>query len=118
MPNDLEQHAVKRKWGVSKRQLERYKVMARARIADSVERNKDQLMSYHFFARRQVYARAMAVSDYSTALRILQDECTLLNLYPPKRTELTAPDGTPLLTFMTVAAVAARSRAITQIKSY
>jgi hypothetical protein len=39
----------------------------------------------------------MGVSDYGTALRVLQDEAQLLNLYPPRRTALEGAGGGPVV---------------------
>jgi hypothetical protein len=98
---DLRRHADEQKWGVSTRQLQRYVAQADKRIAAAVERDRDKLFAHHFVARRALYARAVAVSDYSTAARILKDEAELLGLYPAKKTELTGADGKPLEVRMT-----------------
>jgi hypothetical protein len=52
-------------------------------MAKAVDRNRDRLMAYQFAARHALYARAVAVSDYRTALAVLRDEAELLSLYPP-----------------------------------
>jgi hypothetical protein len=90
LPTDIRRHAQEQGWGVSDRQLQRYTAAADEQLAESVEKNRDKLMAHHFCARRALFARAMAVSDYGTALRVLQDEAALLALYPEKQT---ARDG-------------------------
>jgi hypothetical protein len=95
---DIRQHAEEKEWGVSERQLHRYLASADEVIAANVEKNRDRLLAHHFSARRALYARAMAVSDYKTALAVLKDEAELLALYPAKRHEVTGADGGPMLT--------------------
>jgi hypothetical protein len=66
-------------------------------LAASVEKNRDRLMAHHFAARRALFARAMAVSDYRTALSALRDEAELLALYPPKGMAVTGKGGGTIL---------------------
>lgn len=96
LPTDIRRHAEEQHWGVSERQLQRYTVMADEMLAEAVENNRDRLMAHHYAARRALYARAMAVSDYRTALAVMKDEAELLGLYAAKRTELSGPDGSPI----------------------
>jgi hypothetical protein len=88
LPTDIRQHADEQKWGVSERQLQRYIAAADERVAASVEKNRDRLMAHHFAARRALYARAMAVSDYRTALAVLDSEAKLFDLYPSAEARL------------------------------
>jgi hypothetical protein len=97
LPTDIRRHAEEQKWEVSERQLQRYAASADELLAAAVEKNRDRLMAHHFAARRALFARAMAVSDYRTALAVLKDEGELLALYPAKKTELTGKDGTPMV---------------------
>jgi hypothetical protein len=94
---DIRQHAEQQDWKVSDRQLHRYLAAAEEVIAANVEKNRDKLMAHHFAARRALYARAMAVSDYRTALGVLRDEAELLAMYPPRRTQLSGQGGGPLV---------------------
>jgi hypothetical protein len=94
---DIRQHAEQQGWKVSDRQLHRYLAAAEEVIAANVEKNRDKLLAHHFTARRALFARAMGVSDYGTALRVLQDEAQLLALYPPKRTALEGAGGGPVV---------------------
>src|SRR5262245_26750032 len=86
LPTDIRRHAREQEWNVSDRQWQRYTAAADELLAASVENNRDRLMAHHFAARRSLFSRAMAVSDYRTALAALRDEAELLGLYPPKRT--------------------------------
>jgi hypothetical protein len=99
--DNIRHHAEEQKWGISTRQLRRYIAQADKRIAAALDRDRGRLLAHHFAARRALYARAVAVSDYATAARILKDEAELLGMYPPKRTELTGADGKPLEVRMT-----------------
>jgi hypothetical protein len=83
---DIRRHAAEQKWGVCSRQLQRYIAQANKRIAAALDSNRGQLLAFHFSAHRALYARAMAVSDYGTAFRVLRDEGELFGLYPPKQT--------------------------------
>jgi hypothetical protein len=96
LPTDIRRHAEEAGWNVSVRQLQRYTAQADELLAQAVEKNRDKLMAHHFAARRALYARAMAVSDYATARQILKDEAELLNLYPAKKLEMGGKDGGPV----------------------
>ncbi len=87
-----------RPWQVSDSQLWRYVAKSDELLASSLERNRDKLLNRHLGQRRALFARAMEAGDWRTALAILRDEGELLNLYPPKRTEVSGPDGGPLQT--------------------
>jgi hypothetical protein len=97
LPTDIRRHAEEQGWQVGERQLQRYTAMSDELMAESLEKNRDKLMAYHFAARRALYARAMAVSDYSTAKAVLKDEAELLCLYPAKRLQMTGQDGGPVV---------------------
>ena len=97
LPTDIRRHAEEQGWNVSGRQLQRYTAEADKLLAEAVEHNRDKLMAHHYAARRALFARAMGVSDYGTALRVLQDEAQLLNLYPPRRTALEGAGGGPVV---------------------
>jgi hypothetical protein len=94
---DIRHHASEKEWNVSDRQLWRYIAAGDAILAETLERDRSKLLDRHIAQRRGLYARAMAVSDYGTALRVLQDEAALLALYPPKRTEVSGRDGGAVL---------------------
>ncbi len=98
LPSDLCGHATEAGWNVSNRQLLRYVHRADELLADSIERNRDKLMAHHYAARRTLFARCMAVSDYSTALRCLDSEATLLALFPDRRVEVNGKVGILTLT--------------------
>jgi hypothetical protein len=98
MPTDIRRHAEDQGWAVSERQLQRYTAEADELLARAVEGNRDRLMAHHFAARRALFARAISVRDYATAARVLKDEAELLGLYPPKKSELSGPNGGPIPT--------------------
>ena len=88
-PSNISRHAEDQGWGVSERQVQRYSALADEMLAAAVERNRDKLMSYHYTARRALYARCMSVSDYGTrAIRVLRDEAELCGLYPSRGAEI------------------------------
>jgi hypothetical protein len=112
---DIRQHASQQQWNVTDRQLWRYIHAGDDFLARTLEKDRQKLVNRHIAQRRALYARAAAVSDYRTCLAILRDEGELLNLYPPKRTELSGPDGGPLQTVTTEMTDAERAAAITAI---
>ena len=69
--------------------------MARADrlMAESCRASRKKLLRRHLAQRRNLYAKAVAQGDVKTALAVLRDEAELLNLYPPKRSEISGPDG-------------------------
>lgn len=93
---DIRQHASAQAWGVSDRQLWRYVAKGDKILAKTLEQDREKLLNRHIAQRRALYARAMAVSDYRTALATLRDDAELLGLYPPKRSEHTGKDGRPI----------------------
>jgi predicted DNA-binding protein (UPF0251 family) len=92
---DIRQHAADQGWNVSDRQLFRYIAAGDALLAETLERDREKLLNRHIAQRRALFARAMAVSDYGTALRVLNSEAEMLNLFPAKRTEVTSKDAAP-----------------------
>ena len=90
---DIKAHAAKEGWNVCDRTLWRYIDQGDRLLAKTLEKDRQKLVNRHIAQRRALYARAVSVSDYSTALRILQDECELLGLYPPKTARLGLPEG-------------------------
>jgi hypothetical protein len=91
--HDIVQHASENGWGVGERQLWNYLARADDLLERTLETDRGKLFRRHVAQRRALYARAMAVSDYSTARAVLKDEAELLGLYPARRHELTGKDG-------------------------
>lgn len=83
--HDLKQYATEQGWDVSDRQLFRYARAADALILKHAEENREVLIARHVSQRRSLYARAINAGDFSTALRILDSECTLLGLFPDSK---------------------------------
>ena len=81
---NVRQYAVEQGWGVSERNVYRYIAEADKLVAKAVDKNRNKLLNFHRAARRALYARCMAVSDYGNAARVLKDEAELFGLYPPK----------------------------------
>jgi hypothetical protein len=77
-------------------QLRRYVQRADALILGSVKEKRSRAVRRHLAQRRNLYAKAVNAGDIRTALAVAQDEARLQNLYPPKKTELTGKDGSPL----------------------
>jgi hypothetical protein len=83
-------------WGVSDRMLRYYKARAEALMKLRFDARADHLLSRHLLQRRRLYAHAMEVGDYRTALAVLGDEAKLEGLYPVEKREHTGKDGKPL----------------------
>jgi hypothetical protein len=86
LPTDIRRHADDEKWNVSVRQLQRYIAEADELLLKNVEKNRDRLMAFHYCARRTLFARTIAISDYSTARQLLNDEAKLLGLFDDELT--------------------------------
>jgi hypothetical protein len=93
---DLCHHASEQQWGVSDRQLWRYIAAGDKMLAETLERDREKIINRHIAQRRALFARCMSVSDYRTGLATLRDEGELLNIYPPRKTELTGQGGGPV----------------------
>src|SRR5262249_45688444 len=76
-------------WNVSDRQLERYIQASDALLDSLLEKDRQKNLNRQIAQHRVLYSRAVAVSDYRTALSILSDEAKLLNLYPAEKHEVT-----------------------------
>lgn len=87
-------------WGkrmLSDSQLYRYLQGVDELIAESCKGERPKLFDRHLAQRRALYGRAVNTGDLRTALSVLRDEAELLQLYPPRKTELTGKDGGPLI---------------------
>jgi hypothetical protein len=91
---EISQYASERHWNVGERQVRRYMEIAYRRMADSIKRDRKQLLGRHLMQRRSLYARCLKNSDLRTALQTLRDEADLQGLYPPTKIAPTTPDGT------------------------
>lgn len=80
-------------WGVCDRQLKRYIESADALMMAQQEKNRAKLLSRHYTRRERLYSRSVAVSDYRTALAVLQDTAKLEDLYPSAKHEHTGAAG-------------------------
>jgi hypothetical protein len=90
---DIRQFAADHGWQIGDRQVRRYIELVYERLAESTQRDREQLLGRHLMQRRALYARAVKSSDYRAALMILRDEAELSGLYLAKKIELTTPDG-------------------------
>jgi hypothetical protein len=86
---DIRQHAAEKGWQISDRQLWRYIQKSDAILAESLERDREKLLNRHRAQRFALYARAMSVSDYRTALAVLKDQAQLEGLYPASSQKVT-----------------------------
>ena len=71
---DIRQYASEKKWGVGDRQLWRYIRESDELLARALEKNREKVLNRIIAQRRALYARCMAVSDYSNARLLLRDE--------------------------------------------
>jgi hypothetical protein len=90
---DIRQFASDHGWQIGDRQVRRYIELVYERLAESTQRDREQLLGRHLMQRRALYARAVKSSDYRAALMILRDEAELSGLYPPTKVAPTTPDG-------------------------
>jgi hypothetical protein len=95
---DLKDFAKEAGWNVSDRQLKTYITRADRLLAAEIEKDAGKLLSFHVAQRRQLLARCINSGDLSTALRTLDSEAQLLNLFPAKKVSIASPDPwTPAL---------------------
>jgi hypothetical protein len=95
--SDIRLYATQQGWNLARRQLGRYMAQADAEINKSLERDREKLFDWHLAVRRYLYARAVQLADFATALRILKDEAELTGLYPPRKLEHAGPQSGPIL---------------------
>jgi hypothetical protein len=79
---DVVQYSAENNWGVRSRQLRKYVARAYQHITETIEKDRDKLISRHIAQRRNLYARALNMGDLRTALAVAKDESELLGLYP------------------------------------
>ncbi|HLJ97465.1 MAG TPA: hypothetical protein VKU02_30175 [Gemmataceae bacterium] len=79
---DIRKYAAENGWNVSDSQLWRYLRKSDEVLAHTLERDRHKLLNRHLAQRFALYARAMSVSDYRTALAVLKDQAELQGLYP------------------------------------
>jgi hypothetical protein len=91
-------NASEQAWNVGRSQIKRYMTAAHARMKERYQARADHAFHQHMLRREQLYAHCMGAGDFSTALRVLQDEAKLEALYPPEKRELTGKDGGPIQT--------------------
>ena len=84
------------KWGVSRRQLNRYLQLANRVLEKTLEGHRKEIVNLAIARLENLYAKALELSDLNCARLVLRDEIDLLGLAPPKRTEITGRDGVPL----------------------
>jgi hypothetical protein len=89
--------APEQSWNVSDSQLWRYIAAADQLVKERFDARADHLLNRHILQRRQLYAHAMGAGDYSTALRVLDSEAKLENLFPVEKKEVTGKGGAPII---------------------
>jgi hypothetical protein len=87
-PWDLLHYASENGWSVGRRQVENYARQARKMIAAAHEKRRKKLFVMAVAQRNNLYARAVAVGDYRTALAVLHDLSLLQGLYPSPHRQL------------------------------
>lgn len=79
---EIRQYPTDQNWGVSGRQLRRYMQQCYARLAQTTDRDRKELLGRHLMQRRAIYVRSLKNNDLRTALQTLRDEAELEGLYP------------------------------------
>jgi len=79
---DIRQYAAENGWEVSDRQLWRYIRKSDQLLARTLERDREKLFNLHVAKRHMLFARAMQVSDYRTALAVQKDLAEMQGMYP------------------------------------
>lgn len=74
-------------WNVSDRQITDYIAAATQALEESLEKDRDRLISRELAQRQHLYAAALSSGDVRTALAVKKDLCELLGLYPAKKVE-------------------------------
>ena len=100
---------------LSERTVWWYIQQADKRVAESCREGRKKAVRRHLAQRRALYARAVNTGDLSTALRVLADEATLLDLYPAKKSELSGKGGGPVVLNITEEIVGRESAALGNI---
>jgi hypothetical protein len=77
-------------WGVSDSQLRRYIAAADRLCKERYDSKADHLLARHLLRRERLYAHALEVGDYKTALAVLKDEAELEGHYGRANAELPA----------------------------
>jgi hypothetical protein len=90
---DIRKYATENGWQVSDSQLWRYVRRTDDILAETLERDRQKLLNRHLAQRFALYARAMSVSDYRTALAVLKDQAELQGLYPTTRSGPEGPEA-------------------------
>lgn len=86
-------------WGVSTRTVDRYIRKAKKLLLAKAESDRDEELGRHKARLEDLYSRSYLTGDYRGALLVTQERAKLADLYPPKRTELSGPDGGPVRVF-------------------
>src|SRR5262245_18448899 len=94
--NEPDPQGGRQAWGVSVSQLWRYIRGGDDLLAETLEKDRDNLLNRHVAARRALLARAVPQNDLSNARALLNDEAEFLGLYTPRKAELTGKDGGPV----------------------
>jgi hypothetical protein len=90
---DVRKYAQENGWQVSDGQLWRYIRKTDDILARTLEQDRQKLLNRHLAQRHALYARAMSVSDYRTALAVLRDQAELQGLYPTGRNGPPGPEA-------------------------
>jgi hypothetical protein len=90
---DIRKYATENGWHLSDSQLWRYVRKTDDILAHTLERDRQKLVNRHLAQRHALYARAMSVSDYRTALAVLKDQAELQGLYPTGRSGPQPPEA-------------------------
>jgi hypothetical protein len=67
---------------LSRRQVERYVRQADKLISQSCKRSRAALIRHHRAKVRNLYAKSVNAAEFTAALRCLQEEAKMLDLYP------------------------------------
>jgi hypothetical protein len=94
--HDLAEYAREKGWGVQQAQLYEYMQQADARIKESLDKDRANLLDLHVVRRRTLFARCIEGGDWRAALAVLDSEAKLLGIVAPTQHQLTGKDGKAL----------------------
>jgi hypothetical protein len=82
--HDIVQYGSEKGWGVPDRQIRKYIARADALLVERQDTSRKKVIARHLAQRQALYARALNVADFRTALAVLTDEAKPRGLYPEK----------------------------------
>lgn len=81
---DIREYAREKQWGVSLRQIKRYKTVAQKELDRRFEAGNDRVVRQHLNRLEFLYQKATTTGDLRTAVTVLRNVAELRGLYPAK----------------------------------